>query len=58
MDFREALMASDFVKCDRVLGMHYDSFGYIKIDHQQAIDAFKARGKELILLPIGKSIDI
>lgn len=58
MDYREALMASDFVRCDRVLGMHYDSFGYIKIDHQQAIDTFKARGKELILLPIGKSIDI
>jgi L-ascorbate metabolism protein UlaG (beta-lactamase superfamily) len=58
MGIDEALVASDFIQCKRILGIHYDSFGYIKIDHQQALDAFKARGKELILLPIGKSIEI
>jgi L-ascorbate metabolism protein UlaG (beta-lactamase superfamily) len=58
MGIDEALVASDFIQCKRILGIHYDSFGYIKIDHQQALDAFKARGKELILLPIGKSIQI
>lgn len=58
MGIDEALIASDFIQCKRILGIHYDSFGYIKIDHQQALDAFKARGKELILLPIGKSIQI
>ena len=58
MGYEEALLASDFVKCDRILGMHYDTFGLIKIDARLAIDAFKARGKELILLPIGKSKDL
>jgi L-ascorbate metabolism protein UlaG (beta-lactamase superfamily) len=58
MGYEEALIASDFLHCNRVLGMHYDTFGYIKIDHQQAHDAFKARGKELILLPVGKNIEI
>ena len=58
MGYEEALMASDFLQCERILGIHYDTFGLIKIDHQQVLDAFKARGKELILLPIGKSIEI
>ena len=58
MGFEEALIASDYIHCNRILGMHYDTFGLIKIDHQQVLDAFKARGKELILLPIGKSIEI
>lgn len=58
MDVAEAILASDFVKCNKVIGLHYDTFGYIKIDHQAAIDAFKAKGKELILLNIGDSIEI
>ena len=58
MDYEEAIVASNFIHCNRILGMHYDTFGLIKIDHQQVLDAFKARGKELILLPIGKSIEI
>jgi L-ascorbate metabolism protein UlaG (beta-lactamase superfamily) len=58
MGYEEALIASDFLQCNQVLGMHFDSFGYIKIDHQQVLSAFKARGKELILLPIGKSMEI
>lgn len=58
MDVAEAILASDFIKCNKVIGLHYDTFGYIKIDHQAAIQAFKAKGKELILLNIGDSIEI
>lgn len=55
MGIEEAILASDFVKCNRVVGLHYDTFGYIKIDHQQAINKFKEKEKELVLLNIGHS---
>lgn len=58
MGVDDAIIASDFVKCDKVIGLHYDTFGYIKINHQEAIKKFKEKGKELILLNIGSSIEI
>lgn len=57
MDVDDAVIAADFVECNRVLGYHFDTFGYIEIDHAAAVDKFAAKGKELILLEIGKSIE-
>ncbi len=53
MGINEAIKASTFVNCRKVLGYHYDTFGYIKIDHKKAIENFAKAKKELILLPIG-----
>lgn len=58
MDVEDAVMASDFIECNKVLGYHYDTFGYIKIDHEDAKKKFSEKGKELILLEIGKSIQL
>ena len=58
MGYKDAVHASDFVECDRVLGVHYDTFGYIEIDQQAASAAFKEAGKELILLPIEGSLSV
>jgi L-ascorbate metabolism protein UlaG (beta-lactamase superfamily) len=58
MGVDDAIIASDFVECDNVLGCHYDTFGYIEIDHQEAIAKFKAAGKKLHLLEIGKSMEV
>lgn len=58
MGIESAIYCSDFVQCDRILGYHYDTFGYIKIDHQEAKKQFLALDKELILLPIGESITL
>ncbi|HFS67101.1 MAG TPA: metal-dependent hydrolase [Flavobacteriia bacterium] len=58
MGIKDAIFASDFVRCNRVLGYHYDTFGYIVIDHQKAINSFKEKEKELILLAIGESITV
>lgn len=58
MDVEDAIIASDFVECDKVLGIHYDTFGYIKIDHESAIRKFFDAGKDLMLLEIGKSIEL
>ncbi len=58
MDVEDAITASDFVHCDKVLGYHYDTFGYIKINHEQAIKKFFDAGKDLMLLSIGDSISL
>src|SRR5690625_1187716 len=58
MVIEDAIIASDFIKCDRILGCHYDTFGFIEIDHEEAIAKFKEKNKELILSPIGDVINV
>jgi L-ascorbate metabolism protein UlaG (beta-lactamase superfamily) len=58
MDAQEAAIASDFVKCDKVIGIHFDTFGYIVIDHAAAQEAFNAKGKNLIIPQIGQTISL
>ena len=58
MDIEDAIIASDFVECDKILGYHYDTFGYIKIDHEEAKKKFFDKGKDLMLLEIGASLEL
>jgi L-ascorbate metabolism protein UlaG (beta-lactamase superfamily) len=58
MDVDDAILASDFVDCDKILGVHYDTFGYIVINHKEAIRKFFDKGKDLMLLKIGESIEL
>ena len=58
MDIEDAIIASDFVECDKILGVHYDTFGYIEINHEEAIRKFFDKGKDLMLLKIGESIEL
>ncbi len=53
MDYHDAVIASDFIQCNTIIGCHYDTFGYIKIDQEEAIKAFEAEEKQLILPNIG-----
>lgn len=54
----DALIASDFVECSRVLGVHYDIFPFTQIDHDAAKRTFEKAGKELILLDVGASVTV
>jgi len=58
MGVDDAILASDFVECDKVLGVHYDTFGYIEIDQDLAKKKFYDAGKDLMLLEIGASIEL
>lgn len=58
MGVDDAILASDFVQCDKVLGYHYDTFGYIEIDHEEAKQKFFEKNKDLMLLNIGESIEL
>ena len=58
MGYKDAVIAADFVDCDRVIGIHYDTFGYIEIDSKKAKKEFERNGKELILPKIGETIKL
>ncbi|UMB53875.1 metal-dependent hydrolase [Lutibacter sp. A64] len=58
MGIKEAIKASSFLNCSKVLGVHFDTFGYIKIDHKEAFEKFAKAKKELYLLPIGGNLKI
>ncbi|WP_338410477.1 metal-dependent hydrolase [uncultured Flavobacterium sp.] len=58
MDVEDAIVASDFIECDKILGCHYDTFGYIEINHEESKRKFFEKGKDLMLLEIGASIEL
>jgi L-ascorbate metabolism protein UlaG (beta-lactamase superfamily) len=49
----DAVKAAEFVRCNEILGVHYDTFPPIKIDHAMAVEKFRAANKTLYLLPPG-----
>jgi len=58
MGYDNAVIASDFIRCDKIIGMHYDTFDVIMIDHKEAKNKFEALGKELLLMKIGETREI
>lgn len=58
MDVEDAIIASDFIDCDKIVGYHYDTFGFIEINHEEAKKKFFDAGKDLMLLEIGQSINL
>ncbi len=56
MGYEDAVIASEYVDCRRIIGCHYDTFGLIEIDQEAARKAFSDEGKELLLPAIGESI--
>ncbi len=58
MGAHEAVLAAEFVGTTKVVGVHFDTFGYIKINQSIAKEVFASKGKELILLNIGETIEL
>jgi L-ascorbate metabolism protein UlaG (beta-lactamase superfamily) len=58
MGVDNAIIASEFIKCNKVIGMHYDTFDMIKINKQEAVSKFSKAGKELLLMEIGTTTSI
>lgn len=55
MGIDNAVICSNFIKCPKIVGMHYDTFPPIKINHSEAIAKFQDAGKSLHLFEIGSS---
>ncbi|AZJ36112.1 metal-dependent hydrolase [Tenacibaculum singaporense] len=58
MGVDDAIIASDLVICDKVIGCHFNTFPPIKIDIEEAKEKFSQAKKELVILEIGQTITI
>jgi len=58
MGIDDAIVASEFIECSKIIGCHFNTFPPIEINTEEAKQQFKSKFKELILLEIGNSINI
>jgi L-ascorbate metabolism protein UlaG (beta-lactamase superfamily) len=58
MDAVDAVACAEMIQCKTIVGVHYDTFGFIKIDHAAAEKRFLDAGALLRLVPIGGSIAV
>lgn len=58
MDVDDALIACKYIDCDKVIGVHYDTFPAIKIDKDAALAKFKRENRTLLLPAIGETISL
>jgi L-ascorbate metabolism protein UlaG (beta-lactamase superfamily) len=55
MGVEDAVKAADFIRCNEIFGVHYDTFPPIKIDRKAAMTQFREAGKTLRLLKVAES---
>jgi L-ascorbate metabolism protein UlaG (beta-lactamase superfamily) len=58
MGYEDAIIAAELIQCKNIVGVHYDTFGYIKIDHEHVKRAFADAGLNLFLPAIGDTIEL
>ncbi|MEE1946580.1 metal-dependent hydrolase [Pedobacter sp. KR3-3] len=58
MDVDDAVIAANYVNCDKIIGVHYDTFPVIAIDSETAVESFKRAHKILLLPAIGETISL
>ncbi|TDG37603.1 metal-dependent hydrolase [Pedobacter changchengzhani] len=58
MDVDDALIATKYIDCNKVIGVHYNTFPVIEIDTKLAVDKFSRENKTLLLPAIGESITL
>ncbi len=57
MGYEDAVIASDFIACNDIIACHFDTFGFIKVDHDAVQLAFSSKGKTIHLPTIGETIE-
>ena len=56
MGVDDAVIAADMIKCDTIIGMHFDTFPLIEVkDKDAAKKAFADAGKNLTIMEIGET---
>nr|WP_068889844.1 metal-dependent hydrolase [Pedobacter panaciterrae] len=56
MDVDDAIIATRYIDCNTVIGVHYNTFPVIEIDTEEALAKFKRENKVLLLPAIGETI--
>lgn len=57
MDVKDAIACARMIQCKTIVGVHYDTFWFIRIDHQEARKRFAEAGLSLHLIPIGDTVN-
>lgn len=57
MNAEEAVRCAEMIQCNRIVGVHYNSFPVIAIDKEDAKSRFTLANKELLLPGIGESVE-
>lgn len=58
MGIEDSVLAAEFCNVHKIIAVHYDTFGYIKINKETATKAYQKSNKELIFVEIGATISI
>jgi L-ascorbate metabolism protein UlaG (beta-lactamase superfamily) len=58
MGYEDAIIAAEMIQCKNIVGVHYDTFGFIKIDREKVKSSFANAGLKLFLPAIGESIEL
>lgn len=58
MDVDDAVIAAKYLECEKVIGVHYNTFPPIQIDTVEAFAKFKRESKKLLLPAIGETIEL
>lgn len=58
MGIEDSIEAAGIVNVTQVMGVHYDTFGFIRIDKNKAMNDFKKAGLTLHLPAIGETITL
>ena len=58
MGIEDAIAACQMVGVKKMIGVHFDTFEFIKIDHVKAFKDFNSAGIELILMDVGQTINV
>lgn len=56
MDVDDAIRAADWMDCNNIIGIHYNTFPPIQIDKEEAIQRFDDAGLQLYLPEIGEEV--
>jgi L-ascorbate metabolism protein UlaG (beta-lactamase superfamily) len=57
MGIKDAALAAQFVHTAKVIGMHFDTFPPIEINHQYALETFENRSVQLVLPKINQKLE-
>lgn len=58
MGAEDAIVCAEMLDCDRIVGVHYNTFPEIEIDISETIQQFSEAEKELILFEIGEEKEL
>lgn len=57
MGVKDAVTAAGWLGCIEIIGLHYDTFPPIRIDHDASREAFARAGRNLHLMEIGATLE-